>query len=174
MSLSSLPAGWTVTNKDGNFSGPPPRDDEDEAVAEDLEDQSLDIRPDSPGWEDANAGDDVEEVSVKAFFSEEMFPSAPAMVQHCEEKDGFSFREVITKNKLDFLQAIKLVNYIRSEVAKGLTSADKLDVSDLEIWDDDKYLQPVIDNDPMLFCLGEFEELAAADSATEKDSKASA
>nr|POE62886.1 putative protein arginine n-methyltransferase 3 [Quercus suber] len=174
MSFTSLPAGWTVRNKDGNFTGPPAQDDEDEAVAEDLEEQCLDIRPDSPGWEDTNAGDDVEEISVKSFFSDDVFPSAPAMVQHCQEKDGFNFREVITIQKLDFLQAVKLVNYIRSEVAKGKTLGNDLNVGDSKNWSDDKYLQPTMENDAMLFSLGEFEELASGDTASEEQSTADA
>lgn len=188
MSIDSLPVGWTVTNRDGNFTGPPPRDDEDEAVAEELEEEGLDVRPDSPGWEDANADDDEEQISVKCFFSDEVFPSAQAMVKHCEEKNDFNFRQVIKTNsmsilfitsklsaplrtftdcptELDFLQTIKLVNYIRSEFANGRISAQLLNVNDPKLWEDDKYLQPAIEDDSMLFCLGEFAEVADAEQA---------
>jgi protein arginine N-methyltransferase 3 len=48
-----------------------------------------------------------------------------------------------------------LVNYIRSEAKNGNI---KPDVSSFELFQDDKYLQPVLEDDALLFCLDELVE----------------
>lgn len=51
---------------------------------------------------------------------------------------------------LDFYATIKFVNYIRSEVLSG---KDRPDVSSTAAWADDKFLQPVLEDDALLFTL---------------------
>jgi protein arginine N-methyltransferase 3 len=65
---------------------------------------------------------------------------------------------------LDFYGRIKLVNYIRSEVAKGNS---KPDVSSF-LFQDDKYLQPVIEDDALLFSLDELDNLELESHSTSK------
>lgn len=68
---------------------------------------------------------------------------------------------------LDFYQTIKLVNYIRSEVANGNASTTKLpNVSDKSLWADDKYLQPALEDDALLFSLDELLEESELEKAT--------
>lgn len=49
---------------------------------------------------------------------------------------------------LDFLGTIRLINYIRSEVARGNLQPD---VSSNSLFEDDKYLIPVLEDDALLF-----------------------
>lgn len=56
---------------------------------------------------------------------------------------------------LDFLGTIKLVNYIRSQVKAGNTSPD---VSSKDKFDDDAYLKPVLEDDALLYSLGDVED----------------
>lgn len=56
----------------------------------------------------------------------------------------------LTLIELDFYKTIKLVNYIRSEVVAG---KDRPDMHDPAAWEDDKYLQPALDDDALLFSL---------------------
>jgi protein arginine N-methyltransferase 3 len=53
---------------------------------------------------------------------------------------------------LDFYQSIKLVNYIRASVTDGSSQPD---VSSPAKWADDKFLQPVLEDDALLFSLDE-------------------
>jgi type I protein arginine methyltransferase len=57
--------------------------------------------------------------------------------------------------ELDFYGRIRLVNYIRSEVAKGNKHPD---ISNTSLFLDDKYLQPVIEDDALLFSLDELDD----------------
>lgn len=68
--------------------------------------------------------------------------------------------------ELDFYSSIKLVNYIRAEVKAG---KEKPDVSDPTLWADDKYLQPTLEDDALLFGLDELDDSPEAD---ETDTKA--
>lgn len=52
--------------------------------------------------------------------------------------------------ELDFLDTVKLVNYIRSEVKKG---NQKPDVSSKTLFEDDAYLKPVLEDDALLYNL---------------------
>ncbi|KAK7611585.1 protein arginine N-methyltransferase PRMT1, partial [Phyllosticta paracitricarpa] len=64
---------------------------------------------------------------------------------------------------LDFYQRIKLVNYIRSQVRAGNSQPD---LSSAAVFADDKYLQPVLEDDALLFLvdeLGDSEEEAHQD-----------
>ena len=57
------------------------------------------------------------------------------------------------RSELDYLGAIKLINYIRRECREG--RAKQLNLSTASIFQDDKYLQPVIEDDPLLYSLEE-------------------
>lgn len=51
---------------------------------------------------------------------------------------------------MDFFGTVKLINYIRSEVKKGV---QKPDVSSKSLFDDEAYLKPVIEDDALLYNL---------------------
>ena len=53
---------------------------------------------------------------------------------------------------LEFYQAIKLVNFIRSEVQNGNQSPD---ISSIANFEDERYLKPVLGDDALLFTLDE-------------------
>lgn len=90
---TTLPAGWTVSNSSGTFSGPPPLDSDDEILALEAEAEGLDLAPDSPGWEDVDPADDADgEVAVRAFFGEEIFGSAVEMVEGARKEGKADFR----------------------------------------------------------------------------------
>ncbi|RMZ23360.1 hypothetical protein D0859_12601 [Hortaea werneckii] len=132
---NGLPAGWRVSNSGGSWqaAAAPDRDDEDAAeigAEEGLEPE--DLRPDSPGWEDVE--EENEELQVKSLLDEQIFSSVRAMVEHF----------------LDFYSTLRLINYIRSEVASGNT---KPDCSSPQAWMDDKYMQPVLEDDALLYSI---------------------
>ena len=67
---------------------------------------------------------------------------------------------LIIYQDLDFYASIKFVNYIRSEVKKGNPQPD---ISSRELFEDEKYLQPVLEDDALLFSLDDL--LSATDHA---------
>ena len=66
---------------------------------------------------------------------------------------------------LDFLGLIRLVNYVRSEVKEGRPSVT---VTSKSLFEDEKYLKPVLEDDALLYSLDDvFEQGIAVDSNSE-------
>ncbi|KAI5209926.1 S-adenosyl-L-methionine-dependent methyltransferase [Aureobasidium subglaciale] len=107
------------------------------------------LREDSEGWEDAEP-EENEEIQVKDFFSDKTFPDAASMIKYAAEQHNFDFLKIAKNFDLDFFGAIKLVNYIRSEAKNG---NQKPDVSSKSLFEDDKFMQPVLEDDALLFSL---------------------
>jgi len=135
-----------MRNSNADVSGPPIPDDDSENS--DLD--GSEIKPDSEGWEDLE--DDTETVTVQCLLCNERFPTAVAMIDHCKEAHGFDFVKIRQSHNLDFYTTIKFINYCRSEVVAGNTSPNTDDAS---LWSDDKYLQPVLEDDALLFSIDE-------------------
>lgn len=57
---------------------------------------------------------------------------------------------VLNNVDLDFLDTIKLVNYIRGETKAGI---QPLELSEKTVFEDEKYLQPVLEDDALLYSL---------------------
>jgi hypothetical protein len=62
---------------------------------------------------------------------------------------------LIRRLGLDFYATIKFVNFIRAEILSG---KDRPDVSDAAAWADDKFLQPVLEDDALLFTLDDLDD----------------
>ena len=62
----------------------------------------------------------------------------------------------LSSEELDFLGSIRLVNYIRAEVKRGNTTPD---TSSKQLFAADDYLQSVLEDDALLFSLGDFDEI---------------
>ena len=83
---------------------------------------------------------------------------------------------------LDFFATIRLVNYIRHHYAQqpstSTTSSQLPDTSSAELWADDKFLQPVLEDDALLYSIDELADpddpsdpLATADDEVEEAGK---
>ncbi|KAF2403853.1 putative ribosomal protein arginine N-methytransferase rmt3 [Trichodelitschia bisporula] len=114
--------------------------------------ERLDLTEDHD-WQDVES--DREDVRFVSLFDEATFPDAEAMIDYCKQKYNFDFRALKQQLDLDFYSGIKLVNYIRSEVKCGNKSPD---VSSKSLFEDDKYLQPVLEDDALLFSLDDLLE----------------
>lgn len=148
-----------MSNSEGSFRGPPLAESDEVANdhAEDSDssmDEDLDIKPDSPGWEDIEPQEDVEVLHVKCLICEEIFNDASVMLDHCRSEHSFDFLEIRRLKNLDFYSTIKLINYIRLQVRNG-SIPDVPDLADSALWADDKYLQPAMEEDALLFSLDE-------------------
>ncbi|KIW04003.1 uncharacterized protein PV09_04830 [Verruconis gallopava] len=103
---------------------------------------------DDNGWEDAEP--DEEKIQILSLFDDRIFNDAKSMLDYCKERYHFDFISVQKQHNLDFYQSIKLVNYIRAAVKEGNTRPDVDLVSNFA---DEKYLQPVLEDDALLFSL---------------------
>ncbi|KAI9714933.1 MAG: hypothetical protein M1812_006246 [Candelaria pacifica] len=105
---------------------------------------------DEEGWEDAEPEEYTER--IVCLFSDEIFSDVKSMIRHCKDNFDFDFNIIQKELALDFYGAVKLVNYIRAEVKAGNAIPTVLSKQSFE---DDKYLQPVLEDDALLFNLDE-------------------
>ncbi|CAD7700068.1 unnamed protein product [Ostreobium quekettii] len=106
-------------------------------------------------WDDWVQGtDDEDDGTARSLFSNEQFPSAEAAIEHDAQEFGFDIVDYVAKTGLDEFGAIKLVNYLRSEVQAGrepLTAVkEAANSTDERPWNDDSYLIPTVRDDALL------------------------
>ncbi|KAJ5683773.1 Ribosomal protein arginine N-methyltransferase rmt3 [Penicillium maclennaniae] len=105
------------------------------------------------GWEDVEPEDDSQ--PVVGLFTEQVFPDVRSMLQECKEKHSFDLLKIQKELGLDFLDTIKLVNYVRSEVKAGNKTPD---VSSKAKFADDAFMKPVLEDDALLYSLDDIAE----------------
>ncbi|CAM8964813.1 unnamed protein product [Rhodiola kirilowii] len=145
------------------------------------DDDSDDV--DEQGWDDWIAGSDEAdeneegelEPEILCLFCDSLFTSSEEVFGHCAVAHRFHFLELRKKLGLDFYSCFKLFNYIRRQVADmkcwvcnhTFSSTQDLqahlhetvDFSSIKFpWDDDKYLSPFMQDDPLLYVFGEDED----------------
>ncbi|KAK5722002.1 Ribosomal protein arginine N-methyltransferase rmt3 [Elasticomyces elasticus] len=164
-----LPPGWRVVNNTGSWSAPaPPRQDDGSGSDDEGDLTAEDLRPDSPGWEDVEV-DEGEVASIKCLICEERLEGARKMVGHCKEVHSLDIDRIRKQHKLDFIATIQLINYIRSEVKSGLTSLNP----DLNpyVFKQDKYMQPVLEDDALLYSIDELADPEDAEDPLAAEAK---
>lgn len=113
------------------------------------------------GWED-----EEEDTSCQSLFSDEIFGSVSALLDHEKTQFGFDLRACGAAVGKDDIALIMLVNYIRREVANAVAQgvvvngefAGSLQAKicqDSQCCIDDKNMAPVLGEDPLLYLLGE-------------------
>ncbi|KAG5940451.1 hypothetical protein E4U59_002436 [Claviceps monticola] len=95
---------------------------------------------------------DVENIEVVSLFDDVTFSTLPAMLDYCRKQYRFDLLDNIQRLRLDFLGAVRLTNFIRTQVRDKCTLPKQISREDI---DDDRYLSPVLDNDAVLFSLDE-------------------
>ncbi|KAK6143282.1 hypothetical protein DH2020_023630 [Rehmannia glutinosa] len=142
-------------------------DDEEE----EYEDQNWD------DWKDED--DAVEEQGLnpqlQCLFCDSPYGSCSSLFEHCSSAHFFDFYGIKKAYNLDFYKCFKLINYVRSQVAvnkcwscgmicmskeelqKHLHKAVSFDLSSFP-WDDDRYLNPFLQDDSLLYSFGEDDE----------------
>lgn len=140
-------------------------------VAPDFDDieGDSDREENEEGWEDAEP--DIEETPVLCLFCPETFSAPAKLFEHCDGVHQFDFNKTrkalgklrgsilqcewfadwIVRADLDFYGTIKLVNYIRASTAATCIP----DFSSKSLFEDEKFLQPVLEDDALLFGLDE-------------------
>ncbi|KAI8884698.1 S-adenosyl-L-methionine-dependent methyltransferase [Backusella circina FSU 941] len=114
--------------------------------------------PQDQTWDDWT-GEDEEELS-QCLFCSETFPDLLDAFKHIKNTHNFDFQKTRKTLGLDFYQCIRLINYIRTQVKANpeLTTWTETLNGKEGFWEEDQYLQPVLENDTLLFGFEELEE----------------
>jgi type I protein arginine methyltransferase len=130
---------------------------------------------DDEGWEDADAESDVEERMFVSLFDDKVFGTITEMLKYCKDNYDFNYvklkrqlsehlspptklhPDIDNESDLDFLDRVQLINYVRSEVAAG-RGAQLPKVWTTSSFEDEAYLKPVIQDDPVLYSLDDIDE----------------
>ncbi|KAJ6713943.1 PROTEIN ARGININE N-METHYLTRANSFERASE 3-RELATED [Salix viminalis] len=143
------------------------------------QESGSDFEEENEDWDDWGEDDDNEDgESDKPFvclFSDSQFSSCCELFEHCRLIHKFDFDVIRKELGLDFYGSFKLINYVRSQVAEnrcwscGLACQSHQDLQnhlhetvklkDIKpLWDDEKYLKPVMQDDPLLYSFNDDEE----------------
>eukprot|EP00903_Cladosiphon_okamuranus_P008475 g8142.t1 len=102
-------------------------------------------------WED-------EDIPARSLIEDKTLPSAKEALKHDVDAHGFDLLAIGTKLGLDFYGCVKLVNYVRTEVAAG-SNAKAIEAavvsSQGSAFADEKYLRPALEDDALLLSLEE-------------------
>ena len=94
----------------------------------------------------------------------------PSLWQHTTAQHHFDFPAISSSFQLDFYGRIRLVNFVRSGAKDGFSEADVLEGVHAGAWlQEDKFLQPVLEDDAVLFSLEDDDEDADWDDAEGAD-----
>ncbi|XP_068621165.1 uncharacterized protein [Battus philenor] len=96
---------------------------------------------DDEEWQEMDASN----TAVTCLFCTITLPTIEEGVSHCEKDHNFNLSALKSKFNMDCYSYIKLINYIKTNKAKP----EEITCSATAIWNDDKYLKPV-DNDEWL------------------------
>ncbi|KAK9835065.1 hypothetical protein WJX81_008355 [Elliptochloris bilobata] len=104
-------------------------------------------------WEDwqAEGGDRDGEEATQSLFDGTLLPSVAAALDYDAEKHGVDLRKLRIEKGLDDYSMIACINFTRTEVAAGRDPRPALASTTQGFpWAGDRYLQPVLPDDPLL------------------------
>ncbi|RCI14474.1 hypothetical protein L249_5971 [Ophiocordyceps polyrhachis-furcata BCC 54312] len=113
-----------------------------------LHDGSNDSASDNSGWLDLESDNEIS--LVTSLFDSQTFTTLDKMLEYCKKHFDFDLVANVRRLQLDYVGAIKLVNYIRLCVRQGQALPDLICINHIV---DDIYLKPVMDDDAVLFSL---------------------
>jgi hypothetical protein len=162
--LPNLPPGWWVKNASGSFAGPPVQpesqtndnnvddnDDEPSTGDNDMYDpNTLDINPDSEGWEDRSP--DVEAVTMQCLLCHRRFPQTAEMLNHCTLVHEFDFVKVVKESALDYYATIRYINLIRRNMQQGVEEPTMV-ASSYTLTQGEELLKPTLEDDALLYMI---------------------
>ncbi|KAF5835998.1 S-adenosyl-L-methionine-dependent methyltransferase [Dunaliella salina] len=127
----------------------------------DSSSEDEDMQQGQEEWEEWEEGGGEEgedsEPTPSLFEPALLLPSPLAAIEHDAQKHGFNLLTFILQAHLDEYDIIRVINYVRHEVKQGrnpLPLPPHPKTSDSSLgrapWQDDKYLIPVLPEDPLL------------------------
>ncbi|KAL8671858.1 MAG: hypothetical protein Q9168_003648 [Polycauliona sp. 1 TL-2023] len=135
-------------------------EDSDDALGPntlDDEDEWKDVEPEEFG------------TSFVAFDGKTKFMALKDFLQDAKENHGVDLLGLISDHGLETYGMIKLINYVREQVSRGLSRPD---VSPKTFLDGDKYMKPFLDDDALLYSIDDIFDLVQQPSqSSAKESK---
>lgn len=120
---------------------------------------------DTESWNDWIEDDERDESTrhgvLQCLFCSDTISCITTFHAHLIESHSFFLQELFTRWNLDHYAMIRLINYIRSNSQKGLTSKsiwNQLEKNGVAEFTDEKYFTPVLQNDAVLYSLNDDEE----------------
>lgn len=109
---------------------------------------------------DHSFGDWVENgpSSIKCLFCDLLYDDVSEAIVHCAKDHSFDLSVAKRKYNMDFYSYIKCVNYTRTQLQDENFNPSTLFEVDEQPWADEKYLTPVMEDDPWLM-IGEILDL---------------
>ncbi|KAG0497008.1 hypothetical protein HPP92_001699 [Vanilla planifolia] len=154
---------------------------EDDEEEEDLEEEEgL-----AEGWDDWQSDDSS--LDYLCLFCMQRYECIESLFEHCNSMHYFDFRSIVKDLQLDFYGSLKLINFVRSQVASikcwacGLTfeciaelqnhlhAAVNIKICGNFPWDDDLYLKPFMNDDALLHSFAGDEEEEHFDGLVTKE-----
>ncbi|KAG7670172.1 hypothetical protein Ndes2526A_g06504 [Nannochloris sp. 'desiccata'] len=108
---------------------------------------------DGASQQDWEEWEDDESSAVKCLFSSDTFPNIDAALDFDKNTNAFNLREWRQANEASEYVTLKVINYIRTEVAAGRDPRPLLTLVSSNTsapWSDDAFLCPVLANDELL------------------------
>lgn len=115
---------------------------------------------DAADWLDVEA--DEEQITFVSLFDAETFSNIEDLLAHSKTQHGFDLVANMKRLGLEFHDAIKLINFIRTCTQEKKSLPQTISAQDFA---DDKYLKPVLESDALLFSLDEILGDTPEDSA---------
>lgn len=89
--------------------------------------------------------------SVKCLFCEFLCDDVSDAIVHCAKTHNFDLAVAKHKYNMDFYSYIKCINYTRTQIQDDANfNPSILFEDDLQPWNNEKYLTPVVKDDPWL------------------------
>lgn len=92
-------------------------------------------------------GDDNQNQRTMDLFSDATFSSPYECLKAANARHGVDFKGLVAEHRLDCYAFFKIINFIRTS---GTRPQDVEDVVKSKQWNDDKYLKPAVEDDPIL------------------------
>ncbi|KAJ3262605.1 hypothetical protein HK103_000134 [Boothiomyces macroporosus] len=109
-------------------------------------------------WSNCGDWEDTDEAPIQCPFCPEVILND--CFNHFKKAHEFDYHSIKRQLKLDFYQMIKLVNYTRT------VKCTMEQVIQTNEWNDDKYLAPVLPDDPLLYAFEDDDEEIEQDELT--------
>ncbi|XP_050536017.1 protein arginine N-methyltransferase 3-like isoform X2 [Daktulosphaira vitifoliae] len=89
--------------------------------------------------------------NLKCLFCDQLYDDVSEAMFHCANDHNFDFSALKHKFNMDFYSYIKFINYIRSKFLEDeYFHPSHLFECEIQPWSDEKYLTPVVKDDPWL------------------------
>ncbi|KAF6259626.1 S-adenosyl-L-methionine-dependent methyltransferase [Scenedesmus sp. NREL 46B-D3] len=125
------------------------------SLSSDSEDEQLQTGQQDEEWEEWD-GDDEEEDATRSLFCDVVLPTPEAAFAYDATHYGFDIRQFRIERRLDDYDTIRVINFIRREVAAGrdplpaLVASGQQQEESGKPWAGDEYLNPTLPDDPLI------------------------